>query len=146
MDRLSEFEIGVWREFLKTHAKVIERIEQDLANYKRVPLSTYDVLIALYEATNKKLRVNDINKKILLTKSGLTRLLDRLEKEGLIRREKSEIDRRGSYAILTSEGETQLRKAWPIYANGIKNYFVSSLTEQQLKMLEDSLKIIQQKI
>lgn len=139
MDKVTEEELSAWRLFIKTHARIIERIESDLADQKRVPLTTYDVLIELFEAPNRKLRLGDLTKKVILTKSGLTRLVDRMEREGLLRREKSEEDKRGAYAVLTEAGESELRKAWPVYAKGIKKYFAASLGESNLSALRKAL-------
>jgi len=142
VDKVTEQELNAWRLFIKTHALVIEKIEQDLAEQKRVPLTTYDVLIELFEAPDRKLRFGELKEKVILSKSGLTRLVDRMEREGLIRREKSEEDRRGAYAVLTDEGEQALRKAWPVYAKGIKTYFASPLSESQLLSLQDGFTAI----
>ncbi|OXM82888.1 MarR family winged helix-turn-helix transcriptional regulator [Paenibacillus rigui] len=142
MDKLSEKELTAWRLFIKAHAKIIEFIERDLAAQKKVPLTTYDVLIALFEAPDRRLRFSELNRKVVLSKSGLTRMIDRLEREGLIQREKSEEDRRGAYAVLTDEGENQLRKAWPIYARGIKQYFAASLSDEEVEILTRSLGLI----
>lgn len=140
--KLTENELTAWRLFLKAHAEVIDRIERDLAEQKRVTLTSYDVLIALFEAPERKLRLNELTRKVVLTKSGLTRLLDRLEREALIRREKSEEDRRGIYAVLTAEGERQLRWAWPVYAAGIQKYFSNALSDAQIQMLTQALATI----
>ncbi|WP_261304247.1 MarR family winged helix-turn-helix transcriptional regulator [Paenibacillus andongensis] len=142
MERLSEKELAAWRLFIKAHAKIIESIEQDLAEQKKVPLTTYDVLIALFEAPDHRLRFIELNRKVVLSKSGLTRLIDRLERDGLIQREKSEEDRRGSNAVLTNEGEKQLRKAWPVYAMGIKQYFAEPLSDGEVQDLTRSLEVI----
>lgn len=142
MEEVTEQELAVWRLFIKAHAHIIERIEQDLANQKRVPLTTYDVLIALFEAPDKKLRIGELLNKVVLSKSGVTRLVDRLEREGLIRREKSDVDKRGAYAALTEAGESELRRAWPVYARGIKQYFVSPLNEKSLQSLGKALETL----
>ncbi|QMV42363.1 MarR family winged helix-turn-helix transcriptional regulator [Cohnella cholangitidis] len=142
MDRVSEDELSAWRYFIKSHAKIIESIEQDLAEQKRVPLTTYDVLIALFESPERKLRLGDLNKKVILSKSGLTRMLDRLEKEGLLQREKSAEDRRGAYAILTAAGESELRRAWPVYAKGIKKYFALPVSEEDRQTLRKILETL----
>lgn len=142
VEKVTEHELSAWRFFIKAHAKIIGKIEEDLAEQKRVPLTTYDVLIALFEAPDRKLRFGELNKKVVLSKSGLTRLVDRLEQEGLIRREKSEEDRRGAYAALTEVGETELRKAWPIYASGIKQYFAAPLSEGDLHSLLNALETL----
>ncbi|MCD9025259.1 MarR family winged helix-turn-helix transcriptional regulator [Cohnella silvisoli] len=142
MGRVTELELSAWRLFIKTHATIIESIEQDLADQKRVPLTTYDVLIALFEAPDRKLRFGELNQKVVLSKSGLTRLVDRLEREGLIQREKSQEDRRGAYAVLTHEGELQLRKAWPVYARGIKQYFAEPLSDDEMRSLKSAFTVI----
>jgi DNA-binding MarR family transcriptional regulator len=146
MERVTDAELAAWRAFIKAHARIIERIEQDLDAQKRVPLTTYDVLIALFEAPEKKLRFKELTGKIILTKSGITRLVDRLEKEGLIVREKDEQDRRGLYAVLTPAGESELRKAWPVYARGIKNYFASALSEDEVEAIRSAMENIRRGI
>ncbi len=142
VERVSEHELSTWRHFIKAHAQIIEKIEQDLAKEKKVPLTTYDVLIALFEAPDRKLRLGDLNKKVVLSKSGLTRLVDRLEREHLIRREKSEEDRRGAYAALTEQGEQAMRRAWPVYACGIKRYFAEPLTGQDIQSMHNALEVL----
>lgn len=142
VEKVTELELSAWRFFIKTHAEIIEKIEQDLAAQKRVPLTTYDVLIALFETPNRKLRFGDLNKKVVLTKSGLTRLVDRLEREGLIKRERSEEDRRGTYAVLTEAGEVELRRAWPVYAKGIKRHFAAPLSENNLESLHNAFETL----
>jgi len=146
MERVTDAELAAWRGFIKTHAQVIERIEQDLSREKRVPLSTYDVLIALFEAPGRKLRLKDLTSKMVLTKSGITRLIDRLEKDGLIVRAKSEEDGRGLYAVLTDEGEAQLRRAWPVYAQGIKRYFASALSEEDVRGVTAAMEAIRRHV
>lgn len=143
MDKLNPQQLESWRTFLKTHAKIITLIEQDLASEKRVPLSTYDVLIALYEAPEKRLRINEIGKSVVLSRSGLTRLVDRLERENLIIRERSETDRRGAFAVLTRDGQRELLKAWPVYAKGIQEHFVSKVTNEELELLRTILQKMQ---
>lgn len=146
MERVTDHELSTWRYFIKAHAMIIERIEQDLASQKRVPLTTYDVLIALFEAPERKLRLGDLNKKVVLSKSGLTRLVDRMVREGFIRREKSKEDKRGAYAELTEAGESELIKAWPIYAQGIKEYFSGPITDEDMKSLNIAFKTVFQSI
>ncbi|WP_409345045.1 MarR family winged helix-turn-helix transcriptional regulator [Paenibacillus sp. MBLB4367] len=143
MIRVTEKQLAAWRLFIKTHAKIIESIELDLAEQKKVPLTTYDVLIALFEAPDHRLRFGELNRKVVLSKSGLTRLIDRLERDGLIQREKSEEDRRGAYAVLTHEGEMQLRKAWPVYARGIKQYFADPLSDDEVESLIRTFEALQ---
>src|SRR5437899_171102 len=100
-ERLSENELAVWRSFLTAHAVVIRRIEHELAATGTIPLTWYDVLIELYEAPDNRMRLHELADAVVLSRSGLTRLLDRLERAGLIEREIAEADRRGAYAVLT---------------------------------------------
>jgi len=146
MERVTDKEIAAWRAFITAHARAIEQIELDLNRQKRVPLTTYDVLIALYEAPERKLRFKELTGRIILTKSGITRLVDRLEKEGLIAREKDLEDRRGIYAVLTPEGEQALRSAWPIYARGIKRYFASALTAREIDLIYAGMEAVRRTI
>jgi DNA-binding MarR family transcriptional regulator len=138
MDKVSEAELRAWRYFIKSYAYLMDTIERELSAEDKVPLSTYDVLIALFEAPEHKLRLGELTQKLVITKSGVTRLLDRLEREGLVVRQKSEEDRRGSFAVLTPEGETQMRRAWPVYARGIKQYFAAGLTPEQIEQLTEA--------
>src|SRR5918997_4789164 len=85
-----------WRTFLAAHAAAIERIERDLAEEGLMPLSWYDVLLALYEAPERKLRMHELASAILITRGGLTRLVARIEKAGLLRREPDPVDGRGA--------------------------------------------------
>ena len=81
-ERLSQQQLAVWRAFLKAHALVVERIDHDLVATERLPLSSYDVLIELYEAPEQRLRMHELAERVVLSRSGLTRLVDRLEAEG----------------------------------------------------------------
>jgi len=136
--KLSEQHLAAWRSFLKAHAVIIDRIDHDLAAADRLPLSSYDVLIELYEAPERRLRMYDLAERVVLSRSGLTRLVDRLEAEGFLVRDRSGTDRRGAYAVITEQGITALRKAWPVYARGIAEYFAQWLTPEQALLLESA--------
>ncbi len=128
---LSDVHLAAWRAFLKAHATVVDRIDHDLVAAQRPPLSTYDVLIELYEAPEWRLRMHELAQRVVLSRSGLTRLVDRLEAEGLLTRDRSGTDRRGAYAVITEQGVAALRQAWPIYAQGIFRYFAQWLTPEE---------------
>src|SRR4051812_20035296 len=132
---LSEEQLRVWRGFITAHAAVIRRIERDLAAAGVIPLTWYDVLIELYEAPDRRMRLHELADAIVLSRSGLTRLLDRLERAGLILREVAEADRRGAYAVLTDAGIDAMRRAWPVYARGIKAYFARHLQSEEHAIL-----------
>jgi DNA-binding MarR family transcriptional regulator len=134
---LDEFHLAAWRAFLNTHAVLIDKIDHELAAAKVLPLSWYDVLLALYEAPNRRLRMHEIASAIVLSRSGLTRLVDRLEAEGLLFRERSGTDRRGAYAVLTDKGLAALRQTWPVYAKGIVEHFACFLSNKEASILTD---------
>ncbi len=134
-----ERQLAAWRIFLNTHAAIIDRIERDLATANRLPLGSYDVLVALLEAPDHRLRMSELAQAVVLNRSTLTRRVDRLEQEGLLTRERSGADRRGAYAVLTEQGRAALREAWPIYARGIENYFARHLSDEELATLTNAL-------
>jgi DNA-binding MarR family transcriptional regulator len=143
-EQLSAQHLAAWRTFLKAHATIIDHIDHDLVAAKLPPLSTYDVLIELYEAPEGRLRMHELAERVVLSRSGLTRLVDRLEAEELLRRDRSGADRRGAYAVITEQGIAALRRTWPIYARGISEYFAQWLTLEESQLLETALRRILQ--
>jgi DNA-binding MarR family transcriptional regulator len=136
---VKETKLAAWKAFLKAHRAVIDKIENDLAKAKAVPLTSYDVLLELSQAPEHKLRMSDLAKQVVLSRSGLTRLVDRLEKEGMLEREDDPNDRRGTQAALTQKGFEVLKQAWPTYAQGIHQYFANVISDQEAKVLAKAL-------
>jgi DNA-binding MarR family transcriptional regulator len=114
---------------------LIERIERELVEADVIPLGWYDVLLALAEAPERRLRMHELAQAIVLSRSGLTRLVDRLETAGLLHRQPAPGDRRGAFAVLTEEGLAALRQAWPVYAQGIAQHFACHLSDEEAQML-----------
>jgi DNA-binding MarR family transcriptional regulator len=123
--RIDESRLASWRALLNAHARVIQRIEGDLQAEELPPLGWYDVLWALYRAPERRLRISELADHVVLSRTGMVRLVDRIEAAGLVRREPVPEDRRGAYAVLTDEGVDMLRKMWPIYARGIEELFLA---------------------
>ncbi len=138
-ENLNEKQLAAWRAFLNAHAAVIGLIERELAEAGRLPLSSYDVLVALSETPGKRLRMHELADRVVLSRSGLSRLVDRLETDGLLARERCGADRRGAYAVLTQQGREALREAWPVYARGIREHFASVLTDPEVDTLTAAL-------
>ena len=132
-------QLAAWRSFITTHATIIERIDQDLAAAGCIPLHWYDVLVELVEAPEQQLRMSELARRVVLSRSTLTHLAARLEAMGLLRRERAANDRRGAYAVLTDEGRAALRKAWPIYAEGIANYFARHISTSEAILIHAAL-------
>jgi DNA-binding MarR family transcriptional regulator len=141
-DRPDTLRLAAWRAFITAHAAVIGRIERDMAAARVIPLTWYDVLIELYGAPEWRLRLYELADAVVLSRSGLTRLVDRLETAGLLRREVATTDRRGAYAVLTDAGLDAMREAWPVYARGIVDYFARHLSDEEAKVLTAALEQI----
>jgi DNA-binding MarR family transcriptional regulator len=136
--KLDEIALDAWRNFLMVHATLIERIDHELVVADCVPLHWYDVLVELVEAPNRRLRMSELASRVVLSRSTLTHLVDRMEAEGLLIRERCGTDRRGAYAVLTEQGFAALRKAWPVYARAIVHYFAQHLNSEETKMLTNA--------
>jgi len=138
-EKLDELHLAAWRNFITAHARLIDRIDRELADAGCVPLHWYDVLIELAEAPERRLRLSDLARKVVLSRSGLTRLVDKLEAAGLLTREAAPTDGRGAFAVLTEEGRAALRRAWPVYARGIQEHFAQHLSDEEALVFRESL-------
>lgn len=121
--------------FLRAHAYVISRLEADLAADGQPPLAMYDVLVQLVEAPEHRLRMTDLADAVLLSRSGLTRLVDRMVAEGYVRREPSPGDARGVHAVITDAGVAVLRRASRTHLRGIGEHVVDRLSAAELDAL-----------
>lgn len=136
---LSHVEMDAWRSFLRAHAKVTRVLDAELSAECGLSLGTYEVLIHLNEAQDRRLRMTELADRVLLSRSGLTRLVDRMEREGLLRRESCPSDLRGTNAVLTDEGYERLRAAAPTHLRGVREHVVDRLTEDELATLAEAL-------
>ena len=125
----------VWRAFLTAHARLLERIDGRLAAADVLPLDWYDVLLALEEAEGNRLRMGELAQNTLLSRSGLTRLVDRIEAAGYLRRENCPSDRRGFFAVLTEAGLEARRRTWPVYSEAIRDLFARHLSDAEARTL-----------
>ena len=132
---LSSAEQVAWRTFLRAHSAIVRALEAELLAEHDLPLASYDVLVQLSESPDQRLRMTELADRVLLSRSGLTRLADRLEREGLITREPCPSDARGTLAVLTDAGLDRLRRAWPTHLRGVEQHVTSRLTPQELTQL-----------
>jgi DNA-binding MarR family transcriptional regulator len=137
--RLKPNELAVWRLFLRTHSRLTRRLEADLIAEHALPLASYDVLLTLLEAPDRRLRMTELAEQVLLSRSGMTRLVDRLEREGLVVREACANDARGMFTVLTDAGYQRLRRATRTHLRGIDEYAVSRLTPDELETFGKTL-------
>ncbi len=128
-------EMRAWRAFLEAHAVVTRRLEAELAAQADLPLAHYDVLVQLACAPSGRLRMHELAERVLLSRSGVTRLVDRLEVEGLVRRATCTSDARGAFAALTDAGLARLRGATPVHLDGVRRHFADLLRPAELDQL-----------
>ena len=136
---LDQGRAAAWRALITSNALVLERIERTLAEAELPPLGWYDVLLELSGAPGGRLRMHELARAVVLSRSGLTRLVDRLERAGLLGREPDPADRRGSYAAITEEGRAVLRRMWPVYAAGIAEHFGRHLGDEEARVIAAAL-------
>ena len=127
-DLLTDRELAAWRGMLRTHRDIVARLDAELERDHGLPLSSYEVLMYLNDAGGR-LRMGDLAGKLLLSRSGLTRLVDRLVKQGFVLRERSEDDARGYFAVLTDAGGRKLSAARPDHLAGVREHFLEHLDE-----------------
>lgn len=130
--------MDAWANFLRFHATVTDILEEELRRDGGMPLTWYDVLIQLHNAPDGQLRMQELASAVVLSKSGLTRLVDRLERAGLVERRSCPSDRRGTFAELTAAGRKRLDQAMPVHHRGIAEHFTAHLTEGQLEVLDEA--------
>jgi DNA-binding MarR family transcriptional regulator len=131
----SDWRVGVWRSFLRAHATALRELERELVAETGMPLGWYDVLLQLAEAPGRRLRMAELADRVLLSRSGLTRLIDRLQAEGLVRREPSPDDARGTFTVLTLAGVGRLRAAAPVHLAGIQQHWLGHFSDDELREL-----------
>jgi DNA-binding MarR family transcriptional regulator len=132
---MSELELAAWRGLFRVHAAFVRDLDRELEETHGLPLTQFEVLIHLDKAPDKRLRMSELASMVLLSQSGVTRLVDRLEAQGLVVREPCPSDRRGLHARLTDEGSRRLAEALPTHIDGIRARFLSRLEQDDLRSL-----------
>lgn len=130
---------SLWRLFLTAQVRLVDRVNQRLKQADLPPLEWYDVLFALKESPEQQLRLSDLADAVLLSRSNLTRLVDRLETAGLLQRETCPSDRRGTYAVLTSAGLDMQQRMWQVYSQSIAEDFAHHLNEAEVEAMTTAL-------
>src|SRR5690242_717879 len=134
--RLTREELTSWRAFLRAHAVITRALEVELLADQELSLAAYDVLVQLVEAPQRRLRMTELADAVLLSRSGVTRLVDRLEQAGLVHRCRVEGDGRGVAAELTDAGFARLRGASRTHLAGVARHFAARLDGDDLAALE----------
>ncbi len=130
---------STWPLFLTVHAVLVSKIEARLSEAGLPPISWYDVLWALERADNKRLSMSELAEMTVISRSNLTRLVDRLESAGLVERARSKEDRRGAYAVVTVKGRAMRQKMWQIYSVAIEELFEKHIDSDDAVQLKYTL-------
>jgi DNA-binding MarR family transcriptional regulator len=129
-------QLAAWRSFLRAHATITRTLESELVAEQDLSLAAYDVLVQLAEAPQRRLRMTELADAVLLSRSGVTRLVDRMELAGMVSRGRVESDGRGVAAELTDAGLSRLRVASRTHLAGVVRHFVACLDDDDLAVLE----------
>jgi DNA-binding MarR family transcriptional regulator len=133
--QLTPLELGAWRGMLRVHAALVRQLDAELTAAHKLPLSSYDVLLNLESAPGRRLRMAELADSVLLSRSGMTRLVDRLERDGLLVRDHCTDDGRGCFAVLTDKGAAVLAEARPTHLAGVRQRFLARFDEDALRTL-----------
>jgi DNA-binding MarR family transcriptional regulator len=133
--RLSGLELDAWRNFLRVHAMLTRELDDELRLAHGLPLTSYDVLVNLEGAPERQMRMSELADAVLLSRSGLTRLVERLERDGLLTRADCPGDARGSFAVLTDAGLARLAEARKTHLAGVRDRFLSAFSDDELERL-----------
>jgi DNA-binding MarR family transcriptional regulator len=126
-----------WRGLLRAHAALAKRLDAELERAHGLPMSSYEVLHHLAQANDGRMRMRDLAERAQLSRSGLTRLVDRLERDDLLHRCSCDHDARGAYACLTPEGRRRMEEARETHAAVVREHFLSRLSSSELSALAE---------
>lgn len=136
-DALSLGELRAWRGFLRAHSCLAKRLDAELERAHGLPMTSYEVLHHLEEAVDGRMRMCELAEQAQLSRSGLTRLVDRLERDGLLERCSCQHDARGAYACLTGPGRARLEAARGTHLAVVREHFFSHFSEAELSVLAE---------
>jgi DNA-binding MarR family transcriptional regulator len=142
----SDPRLDAWRAFLQTHARLFRRLDEELRAEHGLSLPEYEALMQIGRAPSRRLRMTQLAQQVLLSKSGVTRLIDRLVADGLVERSACSHDARGAEAVLTPAGLDRLRAAASTHLRGIDRYFVSPLGAGELHALERTMLAVSRRV
>lgn len=133
--RLTADELGGWRGLLRVQSTLLRELDAELITAHALPLRSYEVLLMLEDAPGRRLRMTGLSRSVLLSPSGVTRLVDRLEREGFVDRERCPDDGRGFFAVLTDAGARRVQEARVTHLAGVRRLFLDRLSPADLRNL-----------
>jgi DNA-binding MarR family transcriptional regulator len=134
--------LGPWRAFLAAHARITRRLDEELRAEHDLSLGEYEALLSLAEAPERRLRMHALADRVVLSKSGVTRLIDRLVADGLVVRDQCLSDARGAEAVLTDDGLARLRRASGTHLRGIEGHFLAVVEDSDLPVVERAMRAV----
>lgn len=134
-DRLDLTELAAWRGMLRVHSWLLSDLDAEMTTGHGLTLRAYEVLLFLGDAPQDRLRMTELSQFVLLSPSGVSRLVDRLESDGFVRRERCSVDGRGFYATLTAAGAKKLQDARATHLEGIRRHFLERFSTADLARL-----------
>ena len=134
--------LAPWRAFLEAHARVSRRLDEELRAEHDLSLAEYDALLSIAQAPGRRIRMRQLSDRVILSKSGVTRLIDRLVADGLVTRSTCLVDARGAEAVITEEGMTRLRAASRTHLRGISEHFLEPIERTDVVALEGAMRAI----
>jgi DNA-binding MarR family transcriptional regulator len=134
---LNRRELAAWRGMLRVHAEITRELDAELLAEHGISLSSYEVLLFLADAPGGQLRMSELADGVLLSRSGATRLVDRLVRDGLVRRERCEDDARGLNALITPAGRQLFTRARATHLAGVRRLYLSRFEDAELDQLGD---------
>jgi DNA-binding MarR family transcriptional regulator len=141
-EKLTETELAAWQAFLHAHEQVTAVLDAELRKEHGLTWSEYDVLVRLARAPGRSLRMSDLAQRVMMSASGLTRVVDRLADEGLVDRRRDSGDGRVVFTQLTDRGRDWVRKAARTHLRGIREHFIGRLSRGQLRNVASALETI----
>lgn len=137
--RADDLRLAVWQAFLKAHSALAATLDRELEAEQGMPLGWYGALLNLSQAPGGRMRMQELAGLVMLSCSGLTRLSDRMEAAGLVRREACPEDRRGTFVVITPKGRRSFNRAAAVHLRGIQEHFARHLSDQEAAALASAL-------
>ena len=128
--------VDAWEALLRVHAALVPVLGGEVEDATGLPLSWYDVLLELNSASRRRLRMQDLGERVVLSRTRVSRIVDDMIGQGLVTREPDPTDGRASLAIITADGRRALRRAAPVYLSGIQRHFTTHLESEELKTIQ----------
>jgi DNA-binding MarR family transcriptional regulator len=141
-DRLSDLELDAWQALLHAHHKIVNTLDAELRTEHELTFGDYDVLLRLARAQDRRLRMSELAKRVMISPSGLTRAVDRLVDAGLVSRQRDDKDARVIFANLTEPGRDAVKRAARTHLRGVRQHFTGKLSEEQLRHIATALQVI----